>query len=136
MSGQAPPSHGLFRSLRSLAATALALAHTRLDLFGTELQEALAQLVLALVYAFGALLLGALGLGFGGIALLLAAGADHRLQVAVILAVVLLGLAGFGAWLLRRLVFQDLRLFRASLAELSADWARLKARQDNVERTD
>jgi len=136
MSGQEPPSPGLFRSLRSLAATAVALAHTRLELFGTELQEALAQLVLGLVYAVGALLLAALGLGFGGIAIVLAAG-EHRLQAAVILALVLLALAGLGAWLLQRLVFQKLRLFRSSLAELSADWARLKAKpQDDAERTD
>ncbi len=127
MSGQEPPSPGLFRSLRSLAATAVALAHTRLELFGTELQEALAQLVLALVYAIGALLLAALGLGFGGLAIVIAA-AEHRLQAAVILALVLLLLAGLGAWLLHRLVFQKLRLFQASLAELSADWARLKGK--------
>src|SRR5512146_879396 len=99
MSGPEPPSPGLFRSLRSLAATAVALAHTRLELFGTELQEALAQLVLGLVYAVGALLLAALGLGFGGIAIVLAAG-DHRLQAVVMLAVVLLALAGLAAWLL------------------------------------
>jgi uncharacterized membrane protein YqjE len=136
MSGEEPPSPGLFRSLRSLAASAVALAHTRLELFGTELQEALAQLVLGLVYAVGALLLAALGLGFGGVAILIAA-AEHRLQAAVILAVILLALAGIGAWLLHRLVFQKLRLFQASLAELNADWARLKGKtQGNAERTD
>ncbi len=136
MSGQEPPSPGLFRSLRSLAATAVALAHTRLELFGTELQEALAQLVLALVYAVGALLLAVLGLAFGGVAIVIAA-SEHRLQAAVILALVLLVLAGIAGWLLRRLVFRNLRLFRASLAELSADWARLKGTgQGDAETTD
>jgi len=129
MSGQEPPSPGLFRSLRSLATSVVALAHTRLELFATELQEALAQLVLALVYAVGALLLAALGLGFSGIALLLATAQAYRLQVAVMLAVILLALAGLGAWLLRRLVFRELRLFRASLSELNGDWVRLKAEQ-------
>ena len=131
MSGQEPPSPGLFRSLRSLAATAVALAHTRLELFGTELQEALAQLVVAVVYAFGTLALAGLGLGFAGIAILVAAGEEHRLQAAVTLAVILLLLAGLGAWALHRLVFRKLRLFSASLSELCADWSRLKGEQQS-----
>ncbi len=44
MSGREPPTPGLFNSVRALAASLVALAHTRLELLGTELQEELDEL--------------------------------------------------------------------------------------------
>ena len=126
MSGREPPTPGLFNSVRALAASLVALAHTRLELLGTELQEELARVVLALLYSFAALSFAALGIAFAGVAIVIAAWDSHRLAAAVVLALVFLALGGLGAWVVRRLVFQRLRVFEASLSELDRDYARLK----------
>ena len=63
---------GLLRSAQSLLATALGLAHTRLELLSVEIQEVLARLVLLMVGAVAAILLGALALGFAAVAVVLA----------------------------------------------------------------
>jgi uncharacterized membrane protein YqjE len=127
MSGGGPQAQGLFGSVRMLAASLVALVHTRLELFGTELQEELARLVLALILSFAAVFFAGLGIAFVGMAIVVAAWENHRLAAAVGLAIFFLGLGGIGAWAVRRLVFARLRLFNASLAELDRDYARLKA---------
>jgi uncharacterized membrane protein YqjE len=126
MSGQEPQTPGLFHSLRTLAASLVALARTRLELVGTELQEELARVVLALVYSFAALFFAALGIAFVGIAIMVAFWDSHRLEAAVILALLFLALGGLGAWGVRRLMFAKLRMFDASLTQLDKDYARLK----------
>jgi uncharacterized membrane protein YqjE len=126
MSGRESSTPGLFHSVRALGASLVALAHTRLELLGTELQEEVARLVLALLYSFAAVAFAALGIAFAAVAILIAAWDSHRLAAAVVIALVFLALGGLGAWVVRRLVFARLRVFDASLSELDKDYARLK----------
>lgn len=114
-------SAGLLRSAQSLLAGLLALGRTRLELFGTELQEELTRLFFTLVGATGVMLLTALGLAFAGLAVLLSLPAEHRAIAAAAMAVVFLAGAFAAAWSMRRLTQEKARLFSASLAELERD---------------
>lgn len=118
---------GLFQSAQALLASLLGLARTRLELFSTELQEALARLVLLVICAVGAVLLGALALGFAALAAVLAAPPEQRVAVAAGLALAFLAAAGVFAWRLRREAAA--RAFAASLAELERDAAALQPRE-------
>ena len=130
MRGQEPQTPGLFGSLRALAASLVALAHTRLELLGAELQEEVARVVLSLLYSFTALLFAALGIAFVGIAIIMAVEESQRVEAAAILALIFLVLGGTVAWAVRRLVFAKLRVFDASLLELDKDYAELKKNTD------
>ena len=114
-------SSGLLRSARSLLEGLLALARTRLELFGTELQEQLTRLFFTLIGAMIVLALAALGAGFLGLALLIALSEEYRALAAVTMGIAFLGLAFAAAWSLRRLTFEKPPAFSASLAELQRD---------------
>src|SRR5512143_1104781 len=64
------PGGGLFDSLKGLAASLVAIAHTRLDLLSTDLEEERARLVSVLVMLFVALF--CLGVGVVLLAILVA----------------------------------------------------------------
>ena len=112
-------SAGLLGSVRDLLDSLLGLARTRLELLSAELQEALAGHALAMVGACAVLVLGALGLAFGGIALLLALVPEQRWAAATVLALVFLAAGAALALVLR--ARERPRLFDASLAELHSD---------------
>lgn len=120
-------SLGLVRSAQSLLASALGLARTRLDLLSVEMQELLARLVLLMVGAVAALMLGTLAVGFGAVALVMAAPAEQRVWVSGALALAFLAAAAFIAWQVRREA--KTRPFTASLAELERDVAALQPRE-------
>jgi uncharacterized membrane protein YqjE len=116
----------LLDSARSLLSDVLSLAQTRLELLGTELQEELARLFLALLCAVSVLLLGALAALFAGLALLLAVGEPARVVTAGALAFAFVTLAAVAGWLLRGAIAARRRAFDASLTELGRDLAALK----------
>jgi uncharacterized membrane protein YqjE len=118
---------GLFQSAQALLASVLALARTRLELLGTELQETLARLVLLVICAVAAVLLGALALGFAAVALVMAVPPEQRVAVSAGLALAFLAAAGGFAWRLRREA--TARPFAASVAELERDAAALPPRE-------
>lgn len=118
---------GLVRSAQALLATLLELARTRLELVSVESQELLARLVLIVVGAVAAVLLAALALGFGAVALVMAAPAEHRVALAAGLALAFLLAAGLIAWRVRREA--RVRPFAASLAELERDGKALEPRE-------
>jgi uncharacterized membrane protein YqjE len=117
-------SLGLLRSAQSLLASLLGLARTRLELLSVEMQELLARLVLLMVGAVAAILLGALALGFGAVALVLAVPAEQRVAVTAALAVAFLAAGALLAWKVGRAA--KARPFAASIAELQRDDAALK----------
>lgn len=117
----------LVRSAQALLATLLELARTRLELVSVESQELLARLVLIIVGAVAAVLLVALALGFGAVALVMAAPAEHRVALAAGLALVFFLAAGLIAWRVRREA--RVRPFAASLAELERDEKALEPRE-------
>ena len=55
------PAAGLFQSLSNFASTVVAIAHTRLELLTTELQEEVRQVGAILLWAFIAVVCGADG---------------------------------------------------------------------------
>jgi uncharacterized membrane protein YqjE len=118
---------GLMRSVQSLLATLLGLARTRLELLSVEMQELLARLVLIMVGAVAAILLAALALGFGAVAIVLAAPAEYRVVVSAGLAAALAVAALIIGWRVRRAA--QLRPFGASIAELGADGKALEPRE-------
>ena len=118
---------GLFQSAQSLLASLLGLARTRLELLSTELQEALARLVLLLICAVAAVLLCMLALGLAAVAVVMAVPPEQRVVVSAGLALAFLAAAGLLAWRVRREA--AVRPFAASLAELDRDSTALQPRE-------
>lgn len=118
---------GLLQSVQDLLASLLGLARTRLELLSVEMQELLARLVLIMVGAVAAILLAALALGFGAVALVMATAPEHRVAVAAGLAAVFLVAAAIIAWRVRRAA--RVRPFAASLGELERDAQALEPRE-------
>ena len=116
-----PGTPGLFDSVRQLLASVAELAHTRLDLLSTELQEALARLGLVLLIAIVVLFFAFLGVAFLALALLIAVDEPHRLAAALWLGIGFLTFGALGAWWMRRLTVGKPRVFEASLSELRKD---------------
>lgn len=126
-SADAPPA-GLFGSVKNLAASLVSHLHTRLQLLATELAEEKLRLtsllfgaMLALFFAFMALVLVAL--------FVIAAYWDtpYRLHAVAFLAVLSLTGAGISGSLLRTKLKSKPRLFEASLAELYKDRQQLNS---------
>jgi uncharacterized membrane protein YqjE len=117
----------LMQSVQGLLATLLGLARTRLELLSVEMQELLARLVLVMVGAVAAILLAALALGFGAVALVLWVAPEHRVVVSAGLAAVFLAVAALIAWRVRREA--RARPFAASLGELERDEKALAPRE-------
>jgi len=110
-----------------LVVTAVEMAHTRLELIFTELQEGLEGLVGLVLWLLTALLAAALGLLFGGLTLIFVFWDTHRVLVAVLVMCAFLLLAAAAT----RVVMAKLRvqrsLFATTLTELAKDRAILKA---------
>jgi uncharacterized membrane protein YqjE len=128
---QDPGSHhreGLFGSLKALAVTLLAIAHTRLELFSTELEEEWIRLVSILRWALAALFCAALGVVFATLFVVFALWDTHPL-LALGVPAVLFFLVGVVAWrVVDGKVRSKPRMFAASLAELEKDREQLISR--------
>ena len=116
-----PASPGLFDSARRLLANLAGLAHTRLELFSTELEEELARLGVILLAAIVSLFFAFLGVAFAAVAVTIAVGEQYRLAVAVLFAVLFLIIGALSAWWMQRTARAKPRVFDASLAELRKD---------------
>ncbi|HEX6850924.1 MAG TPA: phage holin family protein [Candidatus Polarisedimenticolaceae bacterium] len=112
---------GFLESIRTLATTVVALAHDRLELAATELQEEIARLAGVLLWALTALLLAVVGVAFVAIMILLAVDPAYRALAAGLLAILFLAGAGVAAMIVRRILRAKPRAFDASLAELEKD---------------
>lgn len=126
-------SEGLFASAKHLAATFVAMGHTRLALLGNEIaveKQRLLQLLLlsqALVFCLG---LGVLLL----ITLLTLLFWDQRLLVVGAMTVLFLGLAGLIYAKVQRLLHPPETVFSDSLAELQEDLRQLKAASGHAQK--
>jgi uncharacterized membrane protein YqjE len=121
-------SKGLLESLTTLAATLVAIAHTRLDLLSADVEEERAHVLSLLVLALVALFCFGIGVVLAAILLVVACWDTHRLLVLGSLAGFFLA-AGIAAWLfaLRKAKTKP-RLFEASLSELLKDRQQLVSR--------
>jgi uncharacterized membrane protein YqjE len=122
----APDGAGAFAAAKNIAATALALGHTRLELLGNELEvgriTAMRQLVLAqaLMFCLGlavVLTVACLALVFW----------DNRVVVVALAGVLVWATALFLFLTMRRNANKAEPLFAASLAELQEDLRQLRA---------
>lgn len=116
---------GLFASLKSLAATLVAIGKTRIELLSTEIAVEKARLLrqLVLVQLFVFFLMLAIVFGAGLLVLLFQA---QRIAVLTVLGVVFLAAAGFIGWLLLRSANGSAPPLADTLAELEEDLERLK----------
>ena len=112
---------GLFDSLKVLTATLIAIAHTRLELLSTELEEERLRLRAMLVWTLVALFCAGLGVVLATLFAVLALWDTYRLLALGIPAILFLLGAGL-AWLaVLGKARAKPRLFAASLGELSKD---------------
>lgn len=114
-------SRGLFDSLKALAATLVAIAHTRLDLLASDLEEERAHLFSLLVLALVGLFFLGIGVMLAAMLLVAAFWDTHRLLVLGLLAGAFLA-AGIAAWVIAtRKARSKPKLFAASMSELLKD---------------
>ena len=119
---------GLLESLTTLAATLVAIAHTRLGLLSADLEEDREHLFSLLVLALAALFFLGVGVVLATILLVVAFWDTHRLLVLGALAGFFLA-AGMAAWAFAMYKTRTKpRLFSASLAELIKDRQQLGSR--------
>ena len=129
MSSDAPAaSKGLFGSLTNFAATLVAIAHTRLDLLSTDLEEERAHLVSLLVLGLAALFFVGIGVVLGAILLVALFWDTHRILVLMLLAGFFLaaGLVAVGVAIHKARAKP--KLFSATLSELYKDRQKLVSR--------
>jgi uncharacterized membrane protein YqjE len=119
-------SAGLLQSAQTLLAGLISLGRIRFELFGTELREELARLAITLLGGLAVLVLAALGIAFGALALVLAVSEEHRLMTVCIIAAAFLAAALLLAWRLRRLAAIQPRAFDSTLTELARDYEAVK----------
>jgi len=119
---------GLFDSMKVLAGTLLAIAHTRLELLSTEIEEQRAWLGSIVVWTLVALFCAGVGVVLATLFVVMALWDTHRLLALGIPAILFL-LGGALAWLIVvGKVRARPRLFAASLGELYKDRKELTSR--------
>lgn len=117
---------GLFDSLKDLLATLSALAQTRLELLGTELEEQVARLAILLVWSIVALFLVFTAVVLTAVAIIVVFWDEHRVLVAFCLAGGLALLAGGSIFYVIAQLKARPRMFQATLEELGKDRQRLE----------
>ncbi|MGO9446715.1 MAG: phage holin family protein [Thiobacillaceae bacterium] len=129
MSEESPGAgKGLFDSLKGLVAGLVAIAHTRLDLLATDLEEERERLTSVLVLMLVGLFCIGLGTLLLTLLLVVAFWDSHRLLVLAGLTAIFLA-GGGTAWAIAlHKVKTKPRLFAASLAELAKDRQQLATR--------
>ena len=121
-------SRGLLESLTTLAATLVAIAHTRLDLLSTDLEEGREQLLSLLVLSLAGLFFIGVGVVLVAILLVAAFWDTHRLLALGALAGFFLAV-GMAAWgFAVHKARTKPKLFAASLSELCKDRQQLGSR--------
>jgi uncharacterized membrane protein YqjE len=120
------PVSGLIGSLRNVVATVVAIAQTRLEIISTELQEEIGRAANLLLWAFVALLAGAIGLFLGALVLIFAFWESHRLLVSLLVMGFFVVLSVLAVLVLRAKLKSRPPLFEATIAELSRDREQLE----------
>lgn len=121
-------SRGLLESLRELAASAIALVHTRLELLATELEEERLRLMRLLAWGCVAVFFLSLGAVMLTLFVVAAFWETHRLLVLGAAAGLYLAAGIAAALALRNAARARSRLFSATLAELEHDRKDLSGR--------
>jgi uncharacterized membrane protein YqjE len=123
------PVRGLFRSLANLVATLVGIAHTRLELLSTELQQEMHRVAEILVWTLIALLCAGIGLFLLALAIIFIFWDTHRVLASVLVTGTFFGFAATAGLVLRAKVRAKPRLIDATLTELAKDRDSLAARR-------
>jgi uncharacterized membrane protein YqjE len=128
-SGRSQPTaiSSFLDSVGQLVITAMEMAQTRVELIFTELQEGLEGLVGLVLWSLIALMAGAMGLLFGGLALIFVFWDTHRVLVAALIMAAFLVLALSATSVVLGRVRRQRSLFATTLTELAKDREFLRA---------
>ena len=121
------PIASLFRSLAKLAATFVAIAHTRLELFTTELQQEMHRVAEIMVWTMIALLAAGIGLFLAALVIVFVFWDTHRLLASVVVTSVFFAITVVALIVLRVKIKSRPPLLEGTLAELATDASTLKA---------
>lgn len=119
---------GLFDSLKVLAASLVAIAHTRLELLSTELEEERVWLVSTLAWALAALFCAGLAVVLAAVWVVAVFWDTHRLLALGVLTAGFFLATVLAALAVLAKIRAKPRLFAGSLAELSKDHEQLRRR--------
>ena len=119
---------GLFQSLSNFAGTLIAIAHTRLELLTTELQEEVRQVGAILLWAFVAAFTALLGLFLASLVFIFAFWDTHRIAASLVMIGMFVGLTIFAALVLRKKLREKPPMLDDTLAELAKDRDNLRSR--------
>jgi len=118
----------MFDSLRSLLAHLLELLQVRLELLTTELSGEVRRAALILLYAFIALVFGALSLLLLAVTVVIALWSEYRLLAAAIVTGVFVAITAVALWQVVRRIRGQPRLLAGTLDELRRDREALQVR--------
>lgn len=119
---------GLFQSLSSFVGAFVSVAHTRLLLLTTELQEEVRQVARLLVWSFIALFAAMMGLFLGALTVIFAFWETHRILASLLMTGAFLVIAAVAGLILRQGLNAKPPLLDATLAELAKDRDLLRQR--------
>jgi uncharacterized membrane protein YqjE len=122
------PQIGLFDSLKALLATVVGIAHTRVELISTEVEEQFARLVSLLAWGLVALFFAFTGVILSAIALIVLFWDSNRVLAAAGLAAAFVMLAVIAVLGFIARAKARPRLFEASLEELGKDRSQLNTK--------
>ena len=122
-----PVAMGLLRSVGNLAATLVGIAHTRLQLLTTELQEEVQRAAHVLLWAAVALLAGMLAVFLGALTVIFYFWDTHRLLASLLVTGSLFALAGIAIVVLLAKLRSKPQLLDATLTELKRDHEQLRS---------
>ena len=121
--------------MRGLLGGLSGLVHDRLALLGTELRAEAVRARWMVVYSLSAILLGALGLAFAGLTLVITVGEAYRPLAALGVSLVFATGAGYAVWRARCSLAERPGPFSGSLAELERDREALMRRAEQERKT-
>jgi uncharacterized membrane protein YqjE len=114
-------SSGLFASLRDLLATLLAIAHTRIELVTTELEEELHRVAEILAWAFVLIFFGGMTVLMLAFLIIVLWWEEHRVLAASLTCLGFLLITATAALVLRAKVRVRPKLLNATIEELKRD---------------
>jgi uncharacterized membrane protein YqjE len=123
------PVAGIFTSIAQLLSTAIGIAHTRLELLSTELQEEIHSVAEIMVYAAIALLSAGVGLFLLALVVIFLFWDTHRIAASVAVTGAFFLIAVVAGLVLRAKIRAKPPILDATLAELKKDRANLMTRR-------
>jgi uncharacterized membrane protein YqjE len=115
------PVTGLFASARHMLATALAIAHTRLELVTTEIEEELHRVAAILLWMFVAAFFGGLTVLMLAFVVVVVFWDDHRVLAASLTTIGFLAITGIALLVVRAKAKARPKLLEATIEEIRRD---------------